>query len=124
VYDIKPKPLVSTESGESSSESSDELSNESNEIYVDCFPVLPENILIDDQNNIHVWISKSITEVFEKNRLEFSLGSQLITFPSEKLFIRKKQIQYLYEQGIPRINIDDMYNTSKLGDIIIYLTLE
>lgn len=124
VYDIKPKPLVSNESGESSEESSDESSNESNEIYVDCFPVLPENILIDDQNNIHVWISKSITEVFEKNRLEFSLGSQLITFPSEKLFIKKKQIQYLYEQGIPRINIDDMYNTSKLGDIIIYLTLE
>ena len=125
VYDIKPadslesNPLSENECTDETNET-----NERNEIYVDCFPVLPENIMIDDQNNIHVWILKSITDILEKNRLEFSLGSQLITFPSEKLLIKKKQIQYLYNQGIPRINIDDMYNTSKRGDIIMYLTLE
>ena len=94
-----------------------------NEIYVDCVPVLPDNILIDDHNNLHVWISKPITEVLEKSKLEFSLGSQQFIFPSEKLSIKKKQVKYLYEQGIPQINIHDMYNTSKRGDIILYLTL-
>lgn len=121
VYDIKPADDSDT-CPRSEKESTE--SDKSNEIYVDCFPVLPENITIDDHNNIHVWISKSITDVLEKNRLEFSLGSQLFAFPSEKLLIKKKQIQYLYEQGIPRINVDDMYNTSKRGDIIIYLSLE
>ena len=94
-----------------------------NEIYVDCVPVLPENTLIDDQNNLHVWICKPITEILEKSNLEFSLGSQRFIFPSEKLSIKKKQVKYLYEQGIPQINIHDIYNTSKRGDIILYLTL-
>jgi hypothetical protein len=94
-----------------------------NEIYVDCVPVLPENTLIDDHNNIHVWISKPITEILEKSKLEFTLGSRSFQFPSDKLSIKKKQTKYLYEEGIPQINIYDIYNTNKRADIIIYLTL-
>jgi hypothetical protein len=97
--------------------------NPPNEIYVDCVPVLPENVMIDEQNNIHVWLSKSITEILEKSRLEFTLGSQMFCLPSEQLCIKKKQTRYLYDQGIAQINVNDMYNTNKKGDIIVYITL-
>lgn len=109
---------------EDTNKSTNKEPNESpNEIYVDCVPVLPENVMIDEQNNIHVWLSKSITEILEKSRLEFVLGSQFFSLPSETLCIKKTQTKYLYEQGIAQINVNDMYNTNKKGDIIVYITL-
>lgn len=95
-----------------------------NEMIVDCYPILPENVVIDEKNNIHVYIHREISEIWDIDVLEFSLGSQTFKIKIEELFLKKHQVKYFYEQGISLINHTDIYDISRRGDIIVYINIE
>ena len=44
--------------------------NSGNDIYVKCFPMLPDNVCIDDQNNIHIDCKYDIKEILNKEYVE------------------------------------------------------
>jgi hypothetical protein len=89
------------------------------DIYVKCNPILPENVTVDNKNNIYVCLKYNITDVWGKNKIEFKLGNRTFFIPLEKLNIMKRQTYVLEKQGISKINTVQIYDVSKSGDIIL-----
>lgn len=93
------------------------------EMYVDCYPILPENIFIDDNNNIHIYIEKRIVDIWLKESIEVSLGSRIFYLKKEMLLMKPYQQTIFFNQGIPVVNILDMYDVSKKGNIIVHISI-
>ena len=70
-------------------------------------PSLPENILIDNDNNIHVIITNQV-ESFTIGGVSFLISDCI------------KNMNLLKGQGIPKINIKNIYDYSELSDIILH----
>ena len=98
-------------------------SNHSKETYIDCYPILPDNIFIDDDNNIDIHIETTITDIWQKDIIEFSLGSRIFYFNKEILYMKKYQTKIFYNEGIPIVNISDMYDITKKSNIIFHITI-
>lgn len=95
------------------------------EIFVDCYPILPDNVFIDENNNIHIWIVKQMIDIWKTGSpIEFSLGSRTFAINTEELFIKEKQVKQIMNRGIPIINNNNLYDVSLLSDIMVYITLE
>ena len=101
----------------------DSKNKESKEMYVDCCPILPDNIYIDDDNNIDVYIETTILDIWSKECIEFSLGSRIFSFNKELLLMKSYQEKYFYKEGIPIVNPLDIYDVTKKGDIIVHITI-
>ena len=101
----------------------DSKKSETKEMYVDCYPILPENIFIDDNNHIHIYIETTVSDIWTKELIEFSLGSRLFFFKKEMLLMKSYQQIIFYNEGIPIVNIMDMYDVSKKGNIIVHITI-
>ena len=98
-----------------------------NDIIVLCNAELPENITIDEHNNIHY----NLLVCFEKemiineerfvNELDVVIGKHIFKIPFEQLYMKKKQKYVIKGHGISYICEDDIYNqrNSVKGDIIV-----
>ena len=93
------------------------------EMFVDCYPVLPDNICIDESNNIYVTISVKLNDIWNKEHIEYTIGSRIFTFYRDKLYMKSEQTLVFKNQGIPIINSNDMYNVSIKSDVYFYLTI-
>ncbi len=94
------------------------------DLIVRCEPEIPENVWINERNDIYLTIQISINELFEKGFHEFEVGEKLIKIESESLKITKeKQIVLLKEKGILKINEEHTYDTSVRGDIYVEVFL-
>ena len=71
-------------------------------------PALPENILIDNDNNIHVIITNDQMETFIIGGVSFLISDCI------------KNMNLLKGKGIPKINIKNIYDYSELSDIILH----
>ena len=101
----------------------DSKKNEMKEMYVDCYPILPEHIFIDDNNNIHIYIETTISDVWSKEVIEFSLGSRIFYFKRDTLLMKTYQQNIFYNEGIPIVNLFDMYDVTKKSNIIVHMTI-
>ena len=101
----------------------DSNKDESKEIYVDCYPILPENIRIDTDNNIDVFIEMTITDIWSKDVIEFSLGSRIFSFKRKQLLMKTYQQIILHNEGIPFVNLTDIYDVTRKSHIIVHLTI-
>lgn len=103
----------------------DELIN--SEIIVICNPELPEEIEIDEDNNIHVSLDIEGTKLLEiiKNSgsYTFVIGSKSFIIPINYLYMKKEQIYRLLNQGISHVLEDDMYNINCKADIIVKIRI-
>jgi DnaJ-class molecular chaperone len=93
--------------------------NSGSDIYVKCNPILPENVSIDNKNNIYVKHCCSLVDIWDKGKIELKLGEKTFYVSADKLRITKNQTHVLEKQGISKINTVHIYDVSKLGDIII-----
>ena len=93
------------------------------DLYVRCKPILPENIYIDEDNNIHVHIQNNIIDIFNEKTIEIVLGNRKFSIYVDKLYIKPKQTIVLRGRGIPRIIVDDIYNVETRGNIHIHIEL-
>jgi len=98
-----------------------------NDIIALCHPELPDNITIDENNDIHcdllVDFEKEAIISFEKG-LSLIIGKRIFKIPFEKLYIKKEQKYIIKGQGVSKICEDDIYNqtNSSKGDIIVNIT--
>ena len=90
------------------------------DIIVKCIPELPENITIDENNNLIVNIKTKFSSLLEKNYINVNVNNLFI--PVNELFIKKEQYYIFKEKGISKINEHNMYNISSKADVIIFLT--
>ena len=110
------------------------------DIIVLCNPELPENITIDEDNNIHVSLDLEGSKLLDIIKTEqgsnaFAQGSTETAFvslligtrdfsiPINKLYMKKEQIYKFLKQGIANVIENDMYNVSSKSDIIVKIRI-
>lgn len=98
--------------------------NSGNDLYVKCFPFLPDNISIDENNNIHANLSLKLQNLLDNEFIYFSLGKANFTFESCQLKVMRNQKIVLDKKGISRVNTVDVYDVSRKSDIILNITIE
>ena len=98
--------------------------HKSHNLVVKCIPELPENISLDDGNNVIINLYKNIGDVFTNDHIEYQLGKQFISIPANKLFIQKRQTYRVKGCGISTIQPNNIYDNSEKSNVIfvIYLT--
>ena len=76
-------------------------------VIININPVLPNNIIIDGENNIHVIITNDI-KTFELGGISFLIEDCI------------KNMNLLKGRGIPKINMKNIYDYSEMSDIILH----
>jgi len=106
-----------------------ELHFEKNNVIVLCNPTLPDNISIDENNNIimdvNINVKNELSELItgNENYKIVSIGCQNFAIPLNKLSLKKYQMYKFKGQGISRIIENDIYNTSNKSDVIMRVYL-
>jgi hypothetical protein len=100
------------------------------DIIVLCNPELPENITIDEDNNIHVSLDlegSKLLDIIKKDQgvcfVSLLIGSRDFSIPINKLYMKKEQIYKFLKQGIANVIENDMYNVSNKSDIIVKIQI-
>jgi len=98
--------------------------NSGNDIYVNCNPVLPEHIQIDERNNIIVEVEYFIEDIWKKDVLTCSLTSkQHFYIKRENLKLTSHQKVVFSQQGISKINTKNIFDVTNRGDVIVNIHL-
>ena len=97
------------------------------EIIVICDPELPDEIKIDDKNNIcvkkEIKIIDDLSEIINNNLpLKIIIGEKEINIPISNLYLKKEQYYIIRNQGISKIK-KDIYDISEKTDIIVKIIL-
>jgi curved DNA-binding protein CbpA len=102
-------------------------SNNFKEIVVSCEPELSENIKIDDNNNLIVKIEFSLNElpnlIKNNEKICFNIGKKNFSIPVNKLYMKTNQYYRIKNEGLSKINENDIYDVSTKSDIIVNITL-
>jgi hypothetical protein len=93
------------------------------DLVVKCFPILPEGITIDENNNIEMNITWEVNEIWDKTNLFIHIGCNTFCILREQLLLKEYQIVKLYRNGISKIDTKNVYNVSEKGDIILHIHL-
>ncbi len=97
--------------------------NAGNDLYIKCIPILPDNVTIDPYNNIHVYITYNLRDIWGKTTIEFEMGKKKFSFFTEDLKLKENQQLILPKEGISIMNIDNIYDISKRADVYLHFTL-
>lgn len=94
-----------------------------NDLILQCVPELPKNIFIDNYNNLHITVQEQIKKIIDEEKLVINVGKKVFEINSRELKICKTQTHIIKNSGILLAQYDDLYDTSKRGDIFIYISL-
>jgi hypothetical protein len=98
------------------------------DIIVLCNPELPENIMIDEDNNLHVSLDlegENLLALIKRESIFVSLliGQREFNIPISNLYMKKEQIYKFINQGIANVIENDMYNVNSKADIIVKIRI-
>jgi hypothetical protein len=97
------------------------------DIIVLCNPELPENMTIDENNDLHMTVDiEGITLLDLINKDSFVsllIGERSFRIPLHNLYMKKEQIYRMVGQGISNVIENDMYNISCKADIIVKIRI-
>ena len=101
------------------------------DIIVLCNPELPENMTIDEDNNIHTSLDLQgqylldliNTEQGSTAFVSLLIGTRDFSIPINKLYMKKEQTYIFFKQGIANVIENDMYNVSNKADIIVKIRI-
>jgi len=93
------------------------------ELLVECYPILPDNISIDEKNDIYIALEYDILEIWGKEVIEIELGGERFYIDRNSLRFTEKQKVIIKGRGISRINESDIYSIEEKGDIHVYITI-
>jgi len=97
--------------------------NDGGELTVFCFPKSEKGIEIDENNDIHIYKTYNLSEIWTKESVVIELGKKTLKIPRDTLKMISKQTITLPGIGIPRINVQNIYDISKKGHIFITITI-
>ena len=97
--------------------------NNGKDLRVEIHPHLEKNVIIDENNHIHIFKTCSIQELWNNEKIELILGNKKISFPRENLKLINKQTITIPNNGISLINNANVYDVSKRGSISIHISL-
>ena len=93
------------------------------DLIIKNIPELPNNITLDNNNNIFYEWDGNINDVFEKNWIEIKIGKQIFNIPVCELKIMKKQIHLFENNGILVPNKEDIFCSKNRGHIYVIINL-
>lgn len=96
---------------------------EDHSMIVSIIPILPENMTIDDDNNLHISETLKISEVFGHDEYNIDLMCKTLKINVREIMLKPKQTVCFANQGIARINTKNMFSVTKLGHIFVHITL-
>ena len=97
--------------------------NSGSDLYVQCSPILPDNVTIDENNNIVVKLEYTVEDIWNKKEVEVCLGSKRYRIIRNQLKLTTDQTIVLQGKGISRINTDEIYDVSKKSDIYVHIKI-
>lgn len=100
-----------------------EFRNELSHFVVKIQPIIPDNTEIDDDNNIHIYHIFCIRELFRKENYIINIGSQEFIIKVADLFMKQRQKVVFENQGIPKVDVKDVFEVSKRSDVIVHIDL-
>jgi curved DNA-binding protein CbpA len=97
------------------------------EIIVICEPELPENIIIDDDNNLIVTktikAKDELTEMLINDTpLTLNIGDKIHSISLCNLYMKREQIYRIKNQGLSKVK-KDIYDVSEKTDIIVKIVI-
>lgn len=97
------------------------------EILVICEPFLPNNVIIDDDNNVYIEKDFCILDelpnmIRNMTPLEFNIGNKVFNIPISEIYMKKEQYYRIKNEGISKIK-NDISDVSDKADIIVKITL-
>lgn len=98
------------------------------EVIVFCEPELPDNIQINEENELHIEIKIDPTFILsqlkeERNNYTFLLGSKELEIPIDSLFFSKYQLYRIRGQGLTIENEKDIYDVKNKSDIMVHIEI-
>jgi len=96
---------------------------EGSDIIVKCFPMLDENIYIDEQNHIHVNLQYDILDLLNKDTVVVNVGPKPCSFFVKQLRLVQFQTLILPSCGISMIHTKQVFDVSKKSDICLHIEL-
>ena len=101
--------------------------NNFKEIIVSCEPELSKNIKIDENNNLVVKIEFNLNDllnlILNDGKIFFNIGKKELSIPVNKLYMKLNQYYRIKNEGLSKINENDIYDVSNKSDIIVNITL-
>jgi len=101
-----------------------ELIYDKHNLQVQCEPELPENVQLDEYNNVHIWLKYGIGELWSKDKIAFGLGSQTFEIHVETLRLKKEQYIVLEKKGILVPNKTNIFSVKDVSDIYVHIEIE
>ena len=95
--------------------------NDGNDMYVKCYPMLPENVEIDHNNNLHIHKSFKIGDIWGSHEIEIEIGKKNFSIKMSDLKMVEEQVITKTQCGISRINTKDIYDISSKGNIVFHV---
>lgn len=102
---------------------------EYDDIIIETIPKIDDNILIDDENNVFVFVHLDSLCIFQQKVFDVVIGDREYTIPIEMLHIRNNQILDItkvneeWNGGIPLVS-DNMLSISEYGNIYVNVTID
>jgi len=94
------------------------------DITVKCIPILPNHISLDNNNNILINLSYNIKDIWGQDSIYFYIDNYEFSFNKNQLKLQPNQTIKLYNQGISKINTNNVFNVSKKSNIYANITLK
>ena len=95
-----------------------------------CEPELPENIKIDEENDLHVeikvdllYLASLIDQEKGNPSIPVTIGKKVFEIPLEKLCLKKKQVYRMKQIGLSKANEEDIYDVNNKSDIIFHIEI-
>ena len=95
------------------------------ELIVKCTPDVPDNVLIDEDNNLHIDVSWKATSLLASasDDVEYNIANKTFSIHIQNILLKKHQKVILPNCGISVIDPQDIYNNSTKSDVIFHISL-
>tara|TARA_Y200000002_G_scaffold299412_2_gene254308 strand:- start:25244 stop:26125 length:882 start_codon:yes stop_codon:yes gene_type:complete len=93
-----------------------------NDLYVICKPICPDNLDIDEYNNVHMIVSYTMEHIWNTDVLHIDIFN--LEIQTRNLQIRKKQTICFKKRGISKINEKDVYDVSKKSNVYVTINID
>lgn len=95
-----------------------------NHIVVKCIPELPDNISLDNNNNLIINVTFSISEILNKEYVTYNIGNISYDINVTKLHVKSIQQYLIKGKGISLIQSNEIYDNTKKGNVIFQIHLK
>lgn len=95
--------------------------NSGADLYIQCVPILPDGMEIDEDNHLHVHVEIELNELWSKTVLDVVIGTRLYPIARDQLFMKTHQTVILEKCGISCINTSSIYDVSERANIYVHI---